>query len=179
MSADRTLCSGAQCIKFLMEKLYWAYLHVWTWRSDRPNIAKGIPSFWNTVNHRIIIIEWFGWEGTFEGHPVHPPAMGRDVFNWIRSLRAPSNVALDVPRDGAATTSLGNPCQDLTTLSVKHFFLLSSLNLPSRQPHYSNSVAFKTVTVYASVEYKNGYFYYQKKRCVKTFFLLTRGNISP
>ncbi|KAK4810206.1 hypothetical protein QYF61_011800 [Mycteria americana] len=33
--------------------------------------------------------------------------------------------------DGASTTCLGNPCQCLTTLIVKNFFLKSSLNLPS------------------------------------------------
>jgi len=32
---------------------------------------------------------------------------------------------------GASTASLGNLCQCLTTLMVKNFFLISSLNLPS------------------------------------------------
>ena len=54
-----------------------------------------------------------------------------ELFNWIRLLRAPSGLALDVSRDGASPTSLGNLVQCLTTPSVKHFFLLSSLNLPS------------------------------------------------
>ena len=57
--------------------------------------------------------------------------MSRDFFNWIRLLRAPSNLAWNVFRDGASTTSLGNLCQCFTTLSVKNFFLISSLNLPS------------------------------------------------
>ena len=34
--------------------------------------------------------------------------MSRDIFNSIRLLRAPSNLALNVARDGAPTTSLGN-----------------------------------------------------------------------
>jgi len=34
--------------------------------------------------------------------------MSRDIFSWIRLLRAPSNLAWNVPRDGASTTSLGN-----------------------------------------------------------------------
>jgi len=55
----------------------------------------------------IEIIEWFGLEGTFKGHLVQPPAVSRDIFNWIRLLRAPSNLALNVSRDGASTTSLG------------------------------------------------------------------------
>ena len=39
-------------------------------------------------------------------------------------------MVLNVSRDGASTTSLGNPFQCFTTLIVKNFFLLSSLNLP-------------------------------------------------
>ncbi|KAK4819472.1 LOW QUALITY PROTEIN: hypothetical protein QYF61_004698 [Mycteria americana] len=46
-------------------------------------------------------------------------------------LRAPSNLTLNVSRDGASTTSLGNLFQCFTTLIVKNFFLQSSLNLPS------------------------------------------------
>jgi len=57
--------------------------------------------------------------------------MGRDSFNQIRVLRAPSSLAWNVPRDGAATTSLGNLCQGFNTLMAKNFFLISSLNLPS------------------------------------------------
>lgn len=26
-------------------------------------------------------MEWFGWEGTFKAHLVHPPAVNRDIFN--------------------------------------------------------------------------------------------------
>jgi len=46
-------------------------------------------------------------------------------------LRAPSNLALSTAREGAATASLGNLGQGLTTLMGKNFFLLSHLNLPS------------------------------------------------
>ncbi|KAK4818403.1 hypothetical protein QYF61_012324 [Mycteria americana] len=49
----------------------------------------------------------------------------------MRLLRAPSNLTLNVSRDGASTTSLGNLVQCFTTLIVKNFFLISSLNLPS------------------------------------------------
>ncbi|KAK4807049.1 hypothetical protein QYF61_018390 [Mycteria americana] len=44
---------------------------------------------------------------------------------------APSNLTLNVSRDGASNTSLGNLFQCFTTLIVKKFFLISSLNLPS------------------------------------------------
>jgi len=60
-------------------------------------------------------------------HLVQPP---RDTANEIRVLRALSNLVLNVSRDGASTTSLGNPFQCFTTLIVKNFFLLSSPNLP-------------------------------------------------
>ncbi|NXJ99538.1 HLTF factor, partial [Corythaixoides concolor] len=43
----------------------------------------------------------------------------------------PSNLTLNVSRDGLSTTSLGNLCQCFTTLIVKNFFLVSSLSLPS------------------------------------------------
>ncbi|KAK4822069.1 hypothetical protein QYF61_009330 [Mycteria americana] len=46
------------------------------------------------------------------------------------TIGAPSNLTLNVSRDGASTTSLGNLSQCLTTLIVK-FFLKYSLNLPS------------------------------------------------
>ena len=48
-----------------------------------------------------------------------------------RLLKAPSNLALNTARDGAATASLSNLCQCLTTLTGKNFFLKSHLNLPS------------------------------------------------
>jgi len=81
------------------------------------------------LNHRIIA--YFGLEGTFRGHLVQLPAVSRDIFNYTRLLRAPSNLALNVSRDGDSTTSLGNIFQCFTTLIVKNFFLISSLNLAS------------------------------------------------
>jgi len=57
--------------------------------------------------------------------------MSRDIFHQTTVLRAPSNLALNTAREGAATASLGNLCQCLTTLMMKNFFLISHLNLPS------------------------------------------------
>jgi len=57
--------------------------------------------------------------------------MDRDTFHQTRLLKAPSSLALNTSRDGAATTSLGYLCQHLTTLRVKNFFFLSKLNLLS------------------------------------------------
>jgi len=42
-----------------------------------------------------------------------------------------SNLASSTAREGAATASLGNLGQGLTTLMGKNFFLISDLNLPS------------------------------------------------
>ncbi|KAK4816767.1 hypothetical protein QYF61_022765 [Mycteria americana] len=55
----------------------------------------------------------------------------RDIFNWIRLLRAPSNLTLNVSRDEVSTASLGNLFQCFTTLIIKDFSLISSLNLLS------------------------------------------------
>jgi len=57
--------------------------------------------------------------------------MGRDTFHQTRLPKAPSNLALNTAREGAAAASLGNLGQGLTTLRVKNFFLISDLNLPS------------------------------------------------
>jgi len=42
------------------------------------------------------ITEWFGLERTFRGHLAQPPAVSRDIFNYIMLLRAPSNLALKI-----------------------------------------------------------------------------------
>ena len=81
-------------------------------------------------NRRIIESQTgLGWKGPFKGHLVQAPAMSRDLFNWIMLLRVPSNLALNIARGGASTTSLGNLGQCLITLIAKDFFLISSLNL--------------------------------------------------
>jgi len=60
--------------------------------------------------------------------------MSRDIFLQLRVLRAPSILALSTAREGAATASLGNLGQGLTTLTGKNFFLISDLNLPCLAP---------------------------------------------
>jgi len=57
--------------------------------------------------------------------------MSRDTFHQTMLLKSPSNLTLNAAREGAATASLGNLRQGLTTLTVKNFFLIVSLNLPS------------------------------------------------
>ena len=56
--------------------------------------------------------------------------MNRDIYSSNRLLRAWSSLTLDVSKDGASTTSLGNLCHCLATLTVTNLFLLSS-PLPS------------------------------------------------
>jgi len=51
--------------------------------------------------------------------------MSRDIFHQPKVLRAPSSLALSTAREGAATASLGNLAQGLTTLMGKNFFLIS------------------------------------------------------
>jgi len=78
--------------------------------------------------------DWLGLEGTLQITQFHPPALGRDPFHQPRLPQALSNLALNPAREGAATASLGNLGQGLTTLTGKNFFLLSSLNLPYQSP---------------------------------------------
>jgi len=72
-----------------------------------------------------------GWKGPYRSSSSSPPAMSRDTFHYTRLLRAPSSLALNIAGEGTATASLGNLCQCPVTLTVKNFFLLSTLNLPS------------------------------------------------
>ena len=57
--------------------------------------------------------------------------MSRYIFHQTRLLKAPSSLALNTAREGAAAASLGNLGQCFTTLIVKNFLLRSSINLPS------------------------------------------------
>ena len=68
-------------------------------------------------------------KGTLRGHLVQLPCSEWGHPQLHQVLRAPSSLTLGVCRDGASTTSLGNWCQCFTTLTVKHFFLGSNLNL--------------------------------------------------
>jgi len=72
-----------------------------------------------------------GWKGPYRSSGSNPPAMSRDIFHQHRLLRAPSNLALNPAREGAATAPLGNLGQCFTILMGKNFFLISNLNLLS------------------------------------------------
>jgi len=85
------------------------------------------------IIHRIIESEnHLIWKGHFKIISSNFPAMNRDICCYIRLLKAPSNLILNVSRGGASITSHCVPVfQCLTTLIVKIFFLISSLKLPS------------------------------------------------
>ena len=57
--------------------------------------------------------------------------MNMDIHSQIRLLRTLFRLTLKIYRDRESTTSVGNTFQCLTTFTVKDFFLISDLNLPS------------------------------------------------
>jgi len=57
--------------------------------------------------------------------------MGRDIFHQTKVLRAPSSLALNTAREGAATASLGSLGQGLTSLMGKNFFLRATGESPA------------------------------------------------
>lgn len=91
----------------------------------------------------------FGSEGTCKGLLVQPPAINKDILNYIMQLRAPSNLTMDVSTYGPLTTSLGNLIRCFPILIIKSFFLVSSepLNLPHNKPHELEET-LKTVLKY-------------------------------
>lgn len=55
--------------------------------------------------------------------------MNKNIYSSIGLLRVWSSLSLSVSRNRATTTSLGNLCQFLTTLTVGDFSLVPNLNL--------------------------------------------------
>jgi len=68
--------------------------------------------------HRIT--EWFGLEGTLTTIWFQPPCHGQRHLPLDQVAQSPIHLALNTARDGAATDSLDNLCQGLTTLIVKN-----------------------------------------------------------
>ena len=75
------------------------------------------------------VIELYELEGTLKGHLVQLPCNEQGRLQLHQVLTAPYSLSMAVCRDGAATTSLSNPFQYFTTLTVKKetIFLISSL----------------------------------------------------
>ncbi|KAK4831669.1 hypothetical protein QYF61_018636 [Mycteria americana] len=66
------------------------------------------------------------------GETAHESVVGKRYqdHHYTMSISTTSTPLLNTSRDGDSATSLGSLFQCLTTLSVKKFFLISSLNLP-------------------------------------------------
>jgi len=62
------------------------------------------------------------WKTPLKDFLSNCPALNRDTYSWIRLLRALSSLTLNVTRNGAATTSLGNLCQCFTYPNHKKNF---------------------------------------------------------
>ena len=71
-------------------------------------------------------MEWFGLEGTLQTSCSNHPAVGRNPFHQSVVSKALSTLALNTAREGAATDSLSNLGQGLTTLTGKNFIIVSS-----------------------------------------------------
>lgn len=76
-------------------------------------------------NHKVI--EGFSLEGTFRDHLFQPP-VPPCIFLQVRSLKASSNLVLNISRCGSSTTSLENLFQCFV---MKNVFLMSDLNVSS------------------------------------------------
>ena len=67
---------------------------------------------------------FFELEGTLKGHVVQVPCNEQGHPQLHQVLRAPSSLTLGICRDRESTTSLGNLCQYLTTLTVNNLLYL-------------------------------------------------------
>ena len=82
--------------------------------------------FLRSQNKNQKLTELFQLKGTFKGHLLQPLAMNRDTYISVRLLKALSSLILNVSKDRASTTSLGNLFLWFTTLIVKNFPYIQS-----------------------------------------------------
>lgn len=112
-----------------------ALMHLLVWQISL-NMNSGFKCFQEgriiqLQNHRCA---WVGTDLKAQLFPT-PLTMDWNTFHYTRLLRAWSNLALNISKDGASTNSLGNLLHYLTTFTVKNFFLRSDLNLLSVWSH--------------------------------------------
>ena len=101
------------------------------------------------VKYRIIESQnHLSWKGPLKAIQSNPPATNRVTYSQSTLLRAPSNLTLNVFRDGE-TTSLGNMFQCFTTLKVKNNKQKESYSIGSSYL-LSNETSFALVLKWAS-----------------------------
>ena len=131
---------------------YWCggqYFHIWlpkvnnltSWLGIALKQLPGVLDVFKWVysfNHRTTEAQngpgWKGPQGSWISNPPPPPQAEppTSIFNTRPSCPGPHPTWPWTPpgMDGASTTSLGSLFQNLTTLIVKNFPLISSLTLP-------------------------------------------------
>ena len=73
----------------------------------------------------------FGWMGPLRSSSFNSTCCKQGHLPLDQVTQSPIQPGFECFQEGPSTASLGNQFQCLTTLSVKNFFLISCLNLPS------------------------------------------------
>lgn len=94
----------------------------WAFSDGGCVFAKAIKKMHILQFHKIT--ESFGLEGTLKAHLDQLPCNEHGQLQLSQIAQSAPSLTLNVTRDGAPTTSLGNLIQCLTTLTVKLFLLL-------------------------------------------------------
>lgn len=76
------------------------------------------------------IMEWFGLKVTFKDHLVQLLFHGQGLLSLDEVPQSPIQFVLEHSH-GASTNSLGNQFQCFLTPTIKNFFIIFNLNLPS------------------------------------------------
>lgn len=83
------------------------------------------PRYWTTTKRLLGVAdhsttEWSSLEGTIKIIHFQLPLLGNGHLPLDQGAQIPSNLALNMSRDGTSTTSHGNQSQCLTTLTEGH-----------------------------------------------------------
>ena len=96
------------------------------------------------------VIELYELEGTLKGHLVQLPCNEQGQLQLHQVLTAPYSLSMAVCRDGAATTSLSNPFQYFTTLTVKKIIKKTYTRTFSLYPGHISSFQLKLLPLVLS-----------------------------
>ena len=86
----------------------------WTHQDVSANASREVPRTLQRVTESLKL------EGTAGRHLVQPPCSGRAAESWLP--RTMAKQLLNISKNGESTTSLGNLCQCLVTLTLKKVF---------------------------------------------------------